>query len=145
MKTSNANKSIRRASGIYVFDDSGRVLLSQRGPGARHEQFKWEGAGGEVEADETFEQAAEREFLEEMGVPVELGEVIAEFDEVADSQGTVWEAKIFSGKISATPTLPDPQKCVGFGWFTRQEVVSLAQNAILADYSVKDFQKIGWL
>jgi 8-oxo-dGTP pyrophosphatase MutT (NUDIX family) len=146
MKASDTPKNIHRGCGIYVFSDDGsRVLLAQRGPAARHERFKWEGAGGEVEPDETFEQAAEREFLEEMGVPVTLGEVIAEFDEVEDSLGTVWEAKIFSGTISATPTLPDPTKCTGFGWFTRAEVVALAQNGILADYSVKDFQKIDWL
>ncbi len=148
MKTSNASKrtAIKRGCGIYVFNaDKSRVLLTQRGPAARHEQFKWEGAGGEVEDGETYEQAAEREFLEEMGIAVELGEVIAEFDEVSDSLGTVWEAKIFSGTISGTPTLPDPTKCTGFGWFTRQQVTALAQNGLLADYSVKDFQKLSWL
>lgn len=147
MKNSNGSKPrLRRGCGIYVFsDDDSRVLLTQRGPRARHEQYRWEGAGGEVEPDETYEQAAEREFLEEMGIPVQLGEVIAEFDEVSDSLGTLWEAKIFSGRITATPTMPDPDKCIGFGWFTRAEVIVLAQNGLLADYSIKDFQKIGWL
>jgi 8-oxo-dGTP pyrophosphatase MutT (NUDIX family) len=147
MKNSNdsSTATIRRGSGVYVFDDNSRVLLAQRGPSARHEQFKWEGVGGELEAGESFEQAAEREFIEELGIAVQLGKVIADFDEVTDSLGTVWEAKIFSGSITDTPHIPDPTKVAGFAWFTRDEVASLSRANMLADYSVKDFHKIGWL
>lgn len=144
MKTSNAPKKLRGV-GIYVFDANERVLLAQRGPAARHERYKWEGVGGEVEPGESFEQAAEREFLEELGIPVDLGEVIAEFDEVTDSLGTTWEAKIFSGTITDYPNPPDHSKVSGFAWFTRKEVVELAKSGLIADYAVKDFQKFGWL
>ncbi len=130
--------------GVYVFDDAGRVLLAQRGPAARHERYKWEGVGGEVDPGESYEQAAEREFLEELGIAVKLGEVIADFDEVTDSLGTIWEAKIFSGTIADIPCPPDPTKVSGFGWFTKSEVAALIEADLLADYSVKDFQKINW-
>jgi 8-oxo-dGTP pyrophosphatase MutT (NUDIX family) len=130
--------------GVYIFSDD-RVLLAQRGPAARHEQYKWEGVGGEVETGETYEQAAQREFLEELGIPVALKDVIANFEEVTDSLGTVWEAKIFSGAITDYPAPPDATKVSGFGWFTREEVKALAIANILADYAIKDFQKIGWL
>jgi 8-oxo-dGTP pyrophosphatase MutT (NUDIX family) len=134
-----------RGVGIYVFDDNERVLLAQRGPAARHEQYRWEGVGGEVEPDESYEQAAEREFLEELGIPVELQGVIAEFDEVTDSLGTIWEAKIFSGSITGYPNPPDHSKVSGFAWFTREEVAELTEAGMLADYAVKYFQKIHWL
>lgn len=44
--------------GVYIVDDDGRVLLTQRGPGARHQHYKWEAPGGAVEPGETFETAA---------------------------------------------------------------------------------------
>lgn len=121
------------------------MLLTQRGPGARHEHFKWEVPGGEVEPDETYEQGAVREFREEMGVTVTLSGVIAEHEAFVDSKGTPWAAKIFKGSISEVPAIQEPTKCVGFGWFTRTEIVELARAGLLADYAAADFHKMGWL
>lgn len=133
---------ISRGVGVYIFnDDNTKILLTQRGPGARHEQYKWEGPGGAVEADETYEQAAHREIMEELGITVELGEVIGEFEEITDSNGDIWEAKIYSAHTSQVPIIQEPEKCIGFGWFTRDEAITLS----LADYAVKDLQQFGWL
>lgn len=135
-----------RGCGVYIFDDSGeRILLAQRGPAARHEQFKWEGPGGQVDEGESYEDACRREIREELGVEVTLGEMIWEYEEVIDSKGDAWEAQIFKGAITDTPSLPDPTKVAGFGWFTQTEIVELAQAGLLADYSVKDLQALGWL
>ena len=58
MRNSKEAKKLR-GCGVYIFDDSGeRVLLAQRGPAARHEQYKWEGPGGQVDEGETYEDAA---------------------------------------------------------------------------------------
>jgi 8-oxo-dGTP pyrophosphatase MutT (NUDIX family) len=89
MKTSNDPKQLR-GCGVYIFDDSGeRVLLAQRGPAARHEQFKWEGPGGAVDEGESYEDACRREIREELGVDVTLGDLIWEYDEVIDSNGDI--------------------------------------------------------
>jgi 8-oxo-dGTP diphosphatase len=141
MKPQSASK-LNRGCGVYIFsDDDSRVLLTQRGPAARHEQFKWEGPGGAAEPGETYEKAAHREIMEELGIRIELGEVIASFDSVTDSNGDIWEAKVFRARTSETPVIQEPTKCVGFGWFTREEVAKLS----LADYAVKDMQQFGWL
>jgi 8-oxo-dGTP pyrophosphatase MutT (NUDIX family) len=148
MKSSNdsSTTAIRRGSGVYVFnDDKSRVLLAQRGLAARHEQFRWESVGGEVESGETYEQAAEREFIEELGTPVQLGDVIGLFEDIIDAHGAKWQAKIFRGRISEAPRLPDPGKVAGFAWFSREEVVHLHQAGMLASYSVKDLKAINWL
>lgn len=147
MKSSNEHKPVlRRACGILVFDESNkRVLLSQRGPGARHQHYKWEVPGGEVESDETFEEGARREYKEELGVDVTLEKIIATHDEIIDSTGIKWEAKIFKGNINDIPSIQEPAKCMGYGWFTRGEVVALAQSGFLADYAEKDFASMGWL
>ena len=135
-----------KGCGVYIFDANGtRVLLAQRGPAARHEQYKWEGPGGQVDEGESYEAGAQREIREELGVDVILGDVIWEYDEVTDSKGDSWEAKIFKGSITETPSLPDPSKVAGFGWFTQDEIVKLAQANLLADYAVKDLEALGWL
>lgn len=142
MKVSSAHKGIvRRGSAVYIFDAEGRVLLTQRGPKARHEQYKWEGPGGAAEDGESYEEAARRELKEELGVDVVLLGILARFEEIIDSNGDTWEAVIFKGEITTPPSIQEPDKCVGFGWFTLQE----AKQLNLADYAVKDFQAIGWL
>jgi len=136
----------RRGCGVYVLSDDGeRVLLAQRGTGARHGHYKWEGPGGEAEDGETFEQAAIREVREELGVDVKLNDVAGEFEEFTDPNGQLWEAVIFTGHISEPPVIQEPTKCVGYGWFTKPEVKQLEQADCLVDYIVKDLQTIGWL
>lgn len=66
---------IRRSARIIVLDPQGRVLLfrfdvSDRPP-------FWVTAGGECEANETFEQAARRELFEETGITADTGAQIA--------------------------------------------------------------------
>lgn len=142
MKASSEPKTVKgRGSGVYVFDDEDRVLLTQPGPKARHEQYKWEGPGGACDPGESHEDAAKRELVEELGVKVELTAELARYEAVVDSNGDVWEAVIFKGTITDIPVIQEPEKCVGFGWFTRDEVKCLS----LADYAVKDFQRMGWL
>jgi 8-oxo-dGTP pyrophosphatase MutT (NUDIX family) len=142
MKASSAPKPVHAGGcGVYIFDDAERVLLTQRGPKARHERFKWEAPGGAVEEGESFEDAARREIKEELGITVELTGILAEFDEVIDSNGDSWHAVIFKARTDEVPVIQEPEKCVGFGWFTREEIRQLN----LADYVVKDFEHIGWL
>lgn len=58
---------------VCVFDHQGRLLIQQRTP----EKILWPGRwdvsiGGGVDAGETSRQAAEREFREELGYPLDL-------------------------------------------------------------------------
>lgn len=142
MKLTNAAKPTDKGVGVYIFNqDDTKILLTQRGPAARHEQYRWEGPGGALEPGETYEQAAHREIMEELGIHIDLGEVIGEYDIVTDSNGDHWEAKIFRAATVETPVIQEPTKCVGFGWFTREEVAQVS----LADYAVKDLKKFGRL
>jgi len=63
----------RKAARLFVLDDSGRILLFRhRDP---YGNAFWATPGGGVEPGETFEQAARRESVEELGTaPVSLRE-----------------------------------------------------------------------
>jgi 8-oxo-dGTP pyrophosphatase MutT (NUDIX family) len=141
MKTSSANKKLVGVGVYIVSEDTTRLLLTQRGPKARHEHYKWEGPGGALELGETFEEAAHREIREELGITITLGPMIAEFKGLVDPNGDDLDAQIFSATTDETPSIQEPAKCVGFGWFTKEEIAHLN----LAEYVVKDLEAFGWL
>ncbi|MCU0772302.1 MAG: 8-oxo-dGTP diphosphatase MutT [Verrucomicrobia bacterium] len=64
---------IEVAAGL-IFRD-GQLLIAQRYPGS-HQGGLWEFPGGKREPGETFEAALVRELAEELGVRVEVGELI---------------------------------------------------------------------
>jgi 8-oxo-dGTP diphosphatase len=55
-----------------VIERGGRILVSQRGPGAG-QPGRWEFPGGKREAGESDEAALARELLEELGIEVGIG------------------------------------------------------------------------
>lgn len=57
-----------------IIQQEGRILLSQRKPGA-HLGLKWEFPGGKLEKGETPQQALERELHEELGVATRTGRI----------------------------------------------------------------------
>jgi mutator protein MutT len=66
-------KPIEVAAGL-VFRD-GKLLITRR-PAAGHLGGLWEFPGGKREAGETFPQCLRRELQEELGIRVEVGELI---------------------------------------------------------------------
>lgn len=58
-----------------VLIENGRVLLTQRKRGT-HLEGAWEFPGGKVEADEDPRAALARELREELGIDVEVGEIV---------------------------------------------------------------------
>jgi len=68
-------KRVRRSARLIVLDPQGRVLMFRFDVEGRP-PF-WVTAGGECEADESFEDAARRELLEETGIAADPGEQIA--------------------------------------------------------------------
>lgn len=133
--------ALQRGCGIFIFDDAGRLLMMQRGPKCRHQQFKWEVPGGAVDEGESYEAAIHREVMEEIGIEVTLDGLIARYAEIVDSNGDRWEAEIFRGSTQQQPVIQEPDKCVGLGWFNKEEVLALNR----ADYIDKDLRSLGWL
>lgn len=134
MRAMNEPSERKKAVGVYIIDGDGRLLLTQRGPKARHEQYFWEGPGGEVDADEDFESAAVRELQEELSVTVKIEQLLYEIEEIFDAQGTGWHAKVFIATTVDKPCIQEPEKCIGYGWFTLEQM----SNLPLATYAQHD-------
>jgi len=66
-------RAIEVAAGL-VFRD-GKLLITQR-PAGGHLAGFWEFPGGKREANESYEDCLQRELLEELGIEVEIGELI---------------------------------------------------------------------
>jgi isopentenyl-diphosphate Delta-isomerase len=59
---------IRRAARIYVFNESGELLVQQRSKNVMKPLLLDQSAAGHVDEGETYEEAAKRELFEELGI-----------------------------------------------------------------------------
>ena len=96
---------------------NGRLLITQRPPGS-HLAGLWEFPGGKRHEDETWEDCLRRELREELGLEVEIGDVIEELTHAYPDK-TV-HLKFFRCRWS--PPEPRPLGCSAFRWVTRDEL-----------------------
>ncbi len=101
---------------------SGKCLVAQRGP-SMSLAGKWEFPGGKVEPEELPERALAREIAEELGLQIEVHELLgsgtaraAELEIVLD----VYAASIVGGELTlrehATVTWATAEQLSGFDW-----------------------------
>ena len=87
---------------VFPITDDGEIVLLRRGiePG----RGQWAQPGGFLEVDETVNQAAIRETLEETGLLVEPGEMIGLYTRLEAAVVTLaFEARIVGGTAAPTP------------------------------------------
>lgn len=110
----------------HIEDESGKILLQQRGLKSRDENGLYEDVGGSVEnSDVDFKSAIIREMQEEMGDDANI--------KLFDSTGiyhccknnTNWIFVIFKGKyIDGNINIMEPEKCIGYKFFTYDEAIN---------------------
>lgn len=125
--------------GAAILNDRQEVLLSLRGSQARNERGKWEIPGGKVEWGETFEQAIVREVKEELGIEIEVIELLGLFDHILPDEKQHWVSPTFICKIiSGEPCVLEPEKCEQVGWFS----LEAAQKLPLSMITKQDISKL---
>ncbi len=101
------------AAGVVI--EHGRVLLAQRKRGA-HLEGAWELPGGKVEPGEDPRHALRRELLEELGIDVEVGEVVdVTFHRYVDAGRTVL-LLFFDAARTADSRPPEARDVAAFEW-----------------------------
>ena len=124
--------------GAIVLNDKGEVFLSQRGEKAKNERGTWEFPGGSVEFGEKLADAVAREFLEEYGMVIEVGELLAVDDHILLEEGQHWVSPTFLARhISGEPTIKEPGKCGAIGWFAIDNLPE--PLSLITQYNVRDY------
>lgn len=126
------------SAAVLPRDAQGRILLV-----LNRDTGLWQTIGGAIEPDETPQHAARREALEEAGIEVELGAILAVLGgpeyrvsypngDQAAYVSIVFEATILSGEPH-----PDNRETAGVEWWTPAQIATLdlddLNRALLAD------------
>jgi len=123
--------------GALIFNDDGKFLMALRGPQARNERNTWEIPGGKVEFGERLADALKREIKEEIGVEIEVGELLHVADHLILDEQQHWVSPTFICRIvKGIPTVQEPQKCTKIEWFTLAE----AKKMPLSDITKSDIE-----
>jgi 8-oxo-dGTP diphosphatase len=96
---------------------NGKLLITQRHQDA-HLGGLWEFPGGKREANETFEECLARELREELGIEVEVGEVLESLTHTYPEK-TV-SLKFFRCRWKQNE--PRPIECLDLKWVTADEL-----------------------
>lgn len=122
--------------GAAIFNDEGKMLITLRGKEAKNERGKWEIPGGGVEFGERFENAIKREIKEELGVEIEVVELLGICDHIIPDEHQHWVSPTYICRIKkGTPRILEPNKCAEIGWFSLEEAEQLPLS-IVTKYDV---------
>lgn len=118
-------------AGALIFNEQGKLLLSKRGPLAKNERGKWEIPGGAIEYGETLADGLKREVKEELGIEVEIVELLDVCDHILPEEEQHWISPTYICRvINGTPQVMEPGKCDEIGWFTVEEAGQLPLSVV---------------
>jgi len=127
--------------GALIYNDEGKILVTQRGPKAKNERGLWEIPGGSVEYGETFEQAITREIREELGITIRVKSLHALCDHILPEEYQHWVSPTYICEIvEGEPVIQEPEKCSDWGWFSVEEMQKLPLSKV-TQYDVAVLQE----
>lgn len=127
--------------GGVAVDAQGRVFLAKRGPNAVNECGLWEFPGGTLEYGERLKDALVREFREEYGVVIQVGELLTVVDHLIEAERQHWVAPAYLCRIvEGTPNILEPEQCTEIGWFLLEEIPSDDQLTLVTRENVAAYK-----
>ncbi len=117
--------------GALIINNEKKFLLALRSQHAKNERGKWEIPGGAVEFGETFEEALHREIREELGIKIQIGELVGITSHILLDECQHWVSPTyFCTVIDGIPSIMEPEKCDQLGWFSINEARNLPLSLI---------------
>ncbi len=116
---------------VIARDDRGRVLLVRSA-----DSGLWQTIGGMLEPDESPQQAARREALEEAGVSVELRGIITVLGgpqcrvTYPNGDQMAYVTTVFDARVSAGEPRPDGDETTAVRWFAPEELAGVPMAEI---------------
>jgi ADP-ribose pyrophosphatase YjhB (NUDIX family) len=107
--------------GAAILDADGRILLIQRL--RQPEAGCWGLPGGKIDFGERAKDTARREIREELGIEIEILGLACIAETIDGGDGRHWVAPVYDARIiSGTPSVLEPAKHGGWGWFALSEL-----------------------
>ena len=127
--------------GAFIFNDRNEFLMVLRGENCKNEAGMWMLPGGAVDFNERLQDTVKREIKEELGIDVEVDELVGVINHILPEEKQHWVSNIFKCKIvSGEPRIQEPHKHAGMKWFSLD---SLPENLSIASaLSIKEFMNL---
>lgn len=128
----------------HIENDNGEILLQQRGIKSRDENGLYEDIGGKVDSsDFSFKDAIIREIKEEAGDDIKLEFNVNSIGICHFFKNNVnWIFVIYAAKyINGNIKIMEPDKCLGYKFFTYKEVLNsdlVTESCKYLTKSIKD-------
>ncbi|KAE8352831.1 NUDIX hydrolase domain-like protein [Aspergillus coremiiformis] len=117
--------------GAFILNNEGKVLLGKRK--GSHGAGTWALPGGHLEFNESFENCAEREILEETGLTIREVQFLTATNDIMVDENKHYVTVFVRGRISGErvePKLMEPEKCEAWEWVAWDEIVAVAREVI---------------
>jgi len=108
---------------LILYDSAKRFLLQHRSKDARMMPDYWAFFGGQIDADETPEEAVQREAFEELGFQIKSPCFVREQE--FEENKTVGQMYVFIDFFDEDKSILQLQEGQGWGWFTKEEMAPL--------------------
>jgi 8-oxo-dGTP diphosphatase len=113
-------KKVGTGVGVILLKD-GKVLLGRRSDKESHGAGTWSLPGGKIEFEETLEDAAKREVLEETGIIIGSASVICVNNDMIEGLHFVTVGLVADGLIGDPKTV-SPDELTDWNWFSVEKL-----------------------
>ncbi len=104
--------------GAFILNDKEELLMVLRAKNAKAEPNTWMIPGGSIDFNEKIEDAVMREIKEEIGVDIEIVDLLNVVNHILPEEKQHWLSPTFICRIkSGTPKIMEPHKHNGLRWF----------------------------
>ncbi len=108
--------------GMALLLHKGKILVAQRNP-LKHLGGFWEFPGGKLEPQETLPECIKREFMEEFGKVIEVGDLFMEINHTYENAGDFHLSAFWA--FCEDDSIPEVNEHMDYKWVTIPEMSKL--------------------